>query len=162
MTTFQTPGPITAFVEIGSGDINVTASDRVDSVVTIFSPISSEVSLFTHFSIGTQTSGPCAKLLRLSLPTQARNSKITHLVIVAPGPKLPATRKCKVTQHSVPTSLLRRYQHSTQTTFAHSIHSSSSTTLNTQFGQCRALNSPLFLDRKNQFRQRPRTQFTTH
>ena len=35
MTTFQTPGPITAFVEIGSGDINVTASDRVDSVVTI-------------------------------------------------------------------------------------------------------------------------------
>ena len=33
MTTFQTPGPITAFVEIGSGDINVTASDRVDSVV---------------------------------------------------------------------------------------------------------------------------------
>ena len=35
MTTFQTPGPITAFVEIGSGDINVTASDRVDSLVTI-------------------------------------------------------------------------------------------------------------------------------
>lgn len=35
MTTFQTPGPVTARVDLDCGDINVTASDRVDSVVTI-------------------------------------------------------------------------------------------------------------------------------
>lgn len=35
MTTFQTPEPIAAVIEIGSGDIRVTASDRSDCSVTV-------------------------------------------------------------------------------------------------------------------------------